>query len=699
MGRTIIVCFAVILLSLVRPSIDGGPPSAFAQAVSPVLKTIQPDTISAQSATFTLRVNGKHFSSGARVVFDGAVLESSRVRSSGDHALAEIDSSLSRTPGVHTIQVVNPDGLASEKKSLSVVEANPDLRVRLDGDAVQEGQGTDLELEITGEGFAKKSSKVYVVGIKSPKTHVISESRLTFILPSSLTEDAAYVPIVVTNKDGSISNTDIFFVVPRPASLESVSPETVEVGPDDFRIEVTGSGFKPGARILLNGNYLATTNPEEGLLQATVPGQFRSSGGQLFVRVEQEGIQSSDLTIVVPPTDKPFIVVASPTKIRQGEDRPAIWIVATKFGEKSNVFIDGQRVEDEDVRSNTSTLIKVRLSEELVSIPGSHTVQITDRDDDRSNLISFEVVPDVVVDTLVGGRREGLNEERCAAVDDVFLRRPSRLSVGPDGLVYVVDYQNHLVRSVNVDVGEVCSIAGTGLAGYSDSGDSPDFEPTFSYPLGIAIQADKSILVSDGGNGVLRRIRRAADGNVTLDTYAGANRFLEDEDRQKRSNSTRLGLEGFRDGDAADAAFRKPDDMAVAPDGSIYISDAGNHSIRMIRRDGERLVVNTIAGNGAPGYADGDASKARFNVPTGLALSPDGKSLFVADTNNHRIRRIDILTLRVETLAGSGEQGDDDGPSFVADFKQPTGLAMERGRNALRERSQCGQNQASRPMG
>ena len=95
-----------------------------------------------------------------------------------------------------------------------------------------------------------------------------------------------------------------------------------------------------------------------------------------------------------------------------------------------------------------------------------------------------------------------------------------------------------------------------------------------------------------------------------------------------------------------------------------------------ITPSGGQSVVETIAGNGVPGFADGAADRARFNTPTALALSADGNFLFVADTNNNRVRRIDLVNRRVSTFAGGGS-GDVDGPGGQARFFQPIGLALD----------------------
>src|SRR5262249_12330010 len=115
----------------------------------------------------------------------------------------------------------------------------------------------------------------------------------------------------------------------------------------------------------------------------------------------------------------------------------------------------------------------------------------------------------------------------------------------------------------------------------------------------------------------------------------------------------------------------------IAADGTIYVSDAANSAIRRIRQVAGRTVLDTLAGSGIPGFIDGSAESARFNTPTGIALSRDGQFLLVADFGNDRIRRVNLSTGKVDTLAGSGNAGSADGPPAEASFDGPLALAVD----------------------
>ena len=134
------------------------------------------------------------------------------------------------------------------------------------------------------------------------------------------------------------------------------------------------------------------------------------------------------------------------------------------------------------------------------------------------------------------------------------------------------------------------------------------------------------------------------------------------------------GTGGFANGAGTWAQFNLPSDVAVDSDGNVYVADRDNHCIRKITA-AEVLVVSTMAGSGRAGHRDGTGTSARFHTPHGMAVDSSG-NVYVADYNNHRIRKITAAGV-VSTLAGSGTGGHRDGTGTAAQFNRPYGVALD----------------------
>lgn len=216
------------------------------------------------------------------------------------------------------------------------------------------------------------------------------------------------------------------------------------------------------------------------------------------------------------------------------------------------------------------------------------------------------------------------------------------------GAAYVSDLTDHSVRQVDVQGRSVLWAGGAGRYGFVDGSAT---EARFRKPAGLALAADGSVYVADSGNHALRRI--APDGRVS--TVAGN------------------GERGSRDGSGRAAQFNEPMGVAVAADGSVYVADFGNHTVRRVSTTG---VVSTVAGTaGQGGFADGDASTGRLRSPMDLAFAPGG-TLVVLDRSNHALRLLSPAG-RLSTLAGDGTAGYADGAGRSARFHFPSGLAVD----------------------
>ncbi|EOD25702.1 hypothetical protein EMIHUDRAFT_100655 [Emiliania huxleyi CCMP1516] len=182
------------------------------------------------------------------------------------------------------------------------------------------------------------------------------------------------------------------------------------------------------------------------------------------------------------------------------------------------------------------------------------------------------------------------------------------------------------------------------------------------YLFGLTISPDGSALfVTNISNNKIQRVE-VATGAVT--TLAGS------------------GEEGDADGVGDAAQFKNPMGAVISPDGSaLFVADTHNHMIR--RGEVATGAVTTLAGSGEDGDADGVGGAAHFREPHSLAISSDGSALFVTDHGNNKIRRVQVATGAVTTLAGSGERGDADGVGGAAQFNSPAGLAASLDGSAL----------------
>jgi sugar lactone lactonase YvrE len=227
---------------------------------------------------------------------------------------------------------------------------------------------------------------------------------------------------------------------------------------------------------------------------------------------------------------------------------------------------------------------------------------------------------------------------------------PAGLWTEPDR-VLVADDGNCAVRAIARDSGAVTTILGAIAAGASDGAGG---QARFAAPQGLAVAGDVA-WIADSGNDTIRRVEMST-GAVT--TVAGA-----------------AGQASYADGVGGDARFDTP--LAVALDaaaGLLYVADSGNRSIRAV--DLATAAVTTLTLTGAP-----DSSFVRFATPSGLAL--DGTRLYVSDSADHVVVAVDLLTRVVFGVAGTARvAGSSDGRGALARFNSPSALVAD-GRGAL----------------
>lgn len=237
------------------------------------------------------------------------------------------------------------------------------------------------------------------------------------------------------------------------------------------------------------------------------------------------------------------------------------------------------------------------------------------------------------------------------------LTRPSGVAVDFMGNIYIADTLNHRVRKVDI-AGFITTIAGNGTKDFS--GDL--FTATaaqLNNPSGIAVDTYGNVYIADSLNKRIRKI----DSSGNIATIAG-------------SEGVVLG-DG---GSATSASLKLPAALALDSNGSIYIADKANNSIRKVDTMGN---ITAFAGTGTAGlFGDGAlAAKAQLNSPSGVAVDTYG-NVYIADTLNNRIRKVNKAG-KITTVAGNGTASfsGDGGKAVSAQLNNPSGVAVDADRN------------------
>ena len=290
--------------------------------------------------------------------------------------------------------------------------------------------------------------------------------------------------------------------------------------------------------------------------------------------------------------------------------------------------------------------------------------------------------PTGIITTLAGGGTgtcggSETNElgDGCPATDAVLSGPRDAFLDGP-GNVYIADTENHRIRVVNtqetpivvagvtIQPGEIETVAGGGTPTPGFCGDEgAATSACLDRPSGVAVDEAANVYIADTENHRIRVVD-AASGNIT--TAAGS-------DTQDYCGDG---------GPAVNACLNRPHD--VYPYGSMYasttdllIADTDNHVIRLVH--GPSGTINTLAGTGEAGSAGdgGPATEAQLNAPEAVAAGLD-LSVFIADTQNHRIRRFTFGEAIITTVTGTGAQGysGDGGPATEAQLNAPAGVAV-----------------------
>ena len=238
--------------------------------------------------------------------------------------------------------------------------------------------------------------------------------------------------------------------------------------------------------------------------------------------------------------------------------------------------------------------------------------------------------------TVAGTGRRGYAGDGGAA-RDAALNMPHEVQFDALGHLYIAERDNHVIRRVDATSGTIATFAGTGLPGFSGDG-GPAASAQLRSPHSIAVDPTRRhLLICDIGN---HRIRRVEFATGRIETFGGTG------DRQPTPDGAPL----------RGTPLNGPRTFAFDATGDLYLALREGNAIYRI--DATSSTLHHVAGTGEHGYSgdDGPARLARLGGPKGLAWSRG--SLYVADTENHVIRAIDVQTGVIRTVLGTGQRGD-----------------------------------------
>jgi uncharacterized protein (TIGR03437 family) len=287
---------------------------------------------------------------------------------------------------------------------------------------------------------------------------------------------------------------------------------------------------------------------------------------------------------------------------------------------------------------------------------------------DLGNARVRQVSPGGTIRTVAGGGTivPGGNGDGSPALSAQLLQ-PRNIAADLDGTLYISDFGAHRVYQVS-DGGILTTLAGTGSAGFSGDGASAQLAQLKS-PAGVACDGNGAVFIADSGNNRIRKVYRGVI--TTVFSITGPTGVAVSAAGAVYVASVNYLGTQFK----AIAGVPNARDVTIDRAGNVYAT-TGQY-VRKVTSDGKAA---TIAGSEAPPYFGGDngpALAARLHAPAGIALD-DAGNMYIADTANHRIRKITPAGI-ITTIAGTGEAGSkgDNGPANLAQLNSPQSVAVD----------------------
>lgn len=324
----------------------------------------------------------------------------------------------------------------------------------------------------------------------------------------------------------------------------------------------------------------------------------------------------------------------------------------------STVAGNGNRGFGQDQVPPTATSLSYP---EGVAVDSAGSLYIADSSNHRIRKIARVGSPAARITTVAGSFRNIGDNDRAAIANLAF---PFGVAVDAAGNLFVADTVNFRVRKIAASDGRITTVAGNGDYLYlPEHENKPATEASLFFPTSVAVDSSGNLYIADAYNS---RVRKVAANRIT--TLAGNGEFDYSGDG----------------GAATSAALNYPLGLAVDKAGNVFIADTDNSVVRRV--DAQTGIITTVAGNGKFEFSgDGKpATEAGLYLPEAVALDAAG-NLFISDSFNDRVRRVDVVTKIITTYAGNEFYGfaGDGGPATKASLFSPEGLAFDAAGNLL----------------
>jgi uncharacterized protein (TIGR03437 family) len=276
---------------------------------------------------------------------------------------------------------------------------------------------------------------------------------------------------------------------------------------------------------------------------------------------------------------------------------------------------------------------------------------------------------------IAGNSRAGFSGDGGPAVN-AQLNAPQGLALDAAGNLYIADSQNNRVRMVDTN-GVITTFAGNGTVNppgfWGDGG--PAVNASLHLPTGVAVDSSGKVYIAAASDNTVRVV--TTDGLINIFAGSGYPGYYGDYAATVSGNTTTV----TNVGTATIATLFNPQDVAIGPNNSILIADAGNSAIRQVTSAG---IIYTISGNGSTGLSgDGTAINLSMLAPFSVAADSSG-NIYAAEFGTNRIRKLDTKG-NITTAIGDGNQGfaGDGGPANKVEMNLPTGVAVDPSGNIL----------------